>query len=746
MPYYVGDLIEIWSNSNHKYAPGTILEIAHPGSAIMDRGHPVPIGSLKVEYRGGPNNYACKWVLPQDVDRMIRHNKAEEGGKGGKKGGGSTGSSGAARPQTAPSGPAGDGLKLCKMNCGRYVQPGLTRMLNSYDSCCKKCAKGRGQHDANCSGGAIAEAKVKIRGQEGQSWTGKELQRLLNQPDSLKEKTKYAIQTFGNGERDAEIRKENFKAFFEWLTYKSCSKPIDDGKMASLFSKYASGDGQGINMSNCGKLISAHLQATFNVLYSQKKLNLRRAMFVRKNPKPVTSIYLYGKKLGEGSFGTVYLVDHLVTKEKRVCKEIQKKNSSVPIEQILAEIKIMSELDHPNVLKVYEFFDTHDVLYMILEICAGGELLARIKKKGPKNEQVKIAWIHDTMKQSLRALSFMHSRRIAHKDLKPENILYTDDNSNTVKVIDFGLAEWFKQSQRYSDLQCGTPLYCAPEIFSNSPFDFRVDIWSLGIILFYMIEGALPFMGNNLPEVKGKVCSGDPPPVPRCNNLMQDLCVQMLTKNATARPTAPQCLTHKWFQAMSHQEKTLSAGIIQSLQNFNQQPELKKAVYFLVAHSCAMPQLEQIRELFTNLDETNDGTLHQATLREVLVKAGMSPHEAASIVHNMSRNANQLGAPIQYTEFISATISVRVSTHGANMLDYAFQNFDRSHKGSLTVEDFAVGFGEDAPDKRGSVDKTLQDAFNEIDADRTGKVDRHQFKQYMKKLAKMGMGNDYSTV
>lgn len=408
----------------------------------------------------------------------------------------------------------------------------------------------------------------------------------------------------------------------------------------------------------------------------------------------------------------------------------------------------MSELDHPGVIKVYEYFDTPEALFMIMEVCAGGELLGRIKngqkslaQKGIEHHE---KWIHDTIKQTLRALSFMHNRRVAHKDLKPENILYIDDVSNTIKVIDFGLAEWFKQSQRYSDLQCGTPLYCAPEIFANSPFDFRVDTWSLGVIMFYMITGNLPFLGKDLPEVKGKVCGSDPPPTPIIkggSSLMQDLCVTMLTKHAVSRPTAPQCLTHKWFVVMAEEETKLSPGIIQSLQNFNSQSELKKSIYFLIAHFCALPQLDQIRELFTNLDENNDGTLNQTTLRGVLIRAGLCPYEAAAVVHGISRNGNKLGDSIQYTEFIAGTASVRVSTKQPELLDFAFQNFDRSNTGALTVDDFAAVFGDVT-----AKDQNISQAFAEMDTEKTGKVTKPMFHKYMKRLGKMGMGDVYSAV
>jgi len=741
-PFQTGDLIEIWSNSNQKWAPGTILDHVDGHQEVMDRGHPVPIGSLKVEYKGGPNSYACKWVLPGDVMRMVRYPKTGDAHLGEKRGN---------HPNSYVSG-SGDGKMRCKMECGRYVQPGLTRNLNQYETCCKKCASshGNGQHDANCQGAFIDGTTGVGRSapMQGPGWGIKEIQKILDDPRELQAKSKEAIEKFGNGGND--IKRENCKEFFNWLEFKAGSKRMEDENIAEVFTQFAD-DKTALTQQATEKLIHTTLRKTYDSLYGPKKLNLERSMFVRQNDQVVKNVYMFGKKIGEGSFGKVYLVEHQMTKERRVCKGIMKKGSSVPIQQILDEILIMSQLDHPNILKIYEYFIDPNAIYLVMEVCAGGELLARIKsgqktlaQKGIEHHE---RWIHDTMKQTLRALSFMHGRRVAHKDLKPENILYTSEESNTLKVIDFGLAEWFKQSQRYSDLQCGTPLYCAPEIFANLPFDYRVDLWSSGVIMFYMITGYLPFLGKDLAEVKGKVCGKDPPPTPvikQGSSLMQDLCLQMLTKNAASRPTAPQCLSHKWFVVMGEQETKLSPGIIQSLQNFNQQNELKKSVNFYIAHTCSLPQLEQIRELFTNLDENNDGTLNQTTLRGVLIRAGMCPYEAAAVVHGISRNGNNLGAPISYTEFIAATSSVRVSTKQPELLDFAFSVFDKSNTGLLTVDDFSKVFGDS--NMSNDAQSTLGAAFTEMDSEKTGKVSKQQFHKYMKRLGKMGMGDNFSAV
>jgi len=752
-------VVEIWSNSTKKWARGEIVKYVGESEHHVVDGKVIPPISIKVEYKRGLGDYASKWVFAADFMQTVRYPEANNVVKM------------AASPDiqgTKDNDPQKQ--KKCKMDCGRHVQPGMTRNLNEYETCCKKCAKthGDGNHDANCQGSFIdglALNRCRIP-DYGPSWSIDEMV-LITQSDHMRkielvdeekhkllaQKTREAIEKFGCGQD--HIPRDNYDNFLTWLQYKSSCRQLGADQSAEIFTR-----NEGINdylsFHAVGRIIFQLIAETYDVLYDEKKLNLKRSMFIRENSDNVKNAYKFGPAVGSGMFGTVYPVEHRVIQEKRVCKviDLNNKGANPNPKAIKNEIRILAELDHPNVVKIYEFFVTPDNVYLIMEKCSGGELEQRIETskatlatKGIKHHE---KWIHDTIKQLLRALSFMHSHGIVHKDLKPANILYVD-TSNTIKVIDFGLSHFFKPNSKEDIVAEGTPLYMAPEFFKplipSSMDFFKVDIWSLGTMMYEMITGSRPYDGENLDMIKlaRLLLSTDPPPTPilKGGSLeMLQMCKSLLTKDPASRPTAPQALSHKWLIAMAGEETKLSPGIVQSLQHFNQQSELKKSIYFLIAHFCALPQLEQIRQLFTDLDDNNDGTLNQDALRGILVLAGMTPFEAASVVHGISRNGKTVGDSIQYTEFIAATASVRVSTKQQELLDYAFQTFDRTGRGALTVQDFAMVFGDVAD----SAFVALKDSFAEMDSDKTGKITKTQFQKYMKRLGVMGCGDVYSAV
>lgn len=141
----------------------------------------------------------------------------------------------------------------------------------------------------------------------------------------------------------------------------------------------------------------------------------------------------------------------------------------------------MSQLDHPNVVKIYEIFDEDDCIYLVLELLAGGELFDRIVEKEHYSEKEAA----DTIRPVVDAIRYCHSLGIIHRDLKPENLLYltTEDNS-IIKVTDFGLARFVENE--LATTACGTPNYVAPEIINGQGYNKEVDYWSIGVIIYIM--------------------------------------------------------------------------------------------------------------------------------------------------------------------------------------------------------------------------------------------------------------------
>jgi calcium/calmodulin-dependent protein kinase I len=149
--------------------------------------------------------------------------------------------------------------------------------------------------------------------------------------------------------------------------------------------------------------------------------------------------------------------------------------------QLQTEVDILSQLDHPNVLKIFEIFDEDDCIYLVLELLAGGELFDRIVEKESYSEKEAA----ETIRPLVDALRYCHQLGIIHRDLKPENILYqSEEDSSIIKITDFGLAR-FVQNE-LATTACGTPNYVAPEIIAGQGYGKEVDIWSIGVIIYIM--------------------------------------------------------------------------------------------------------------------------------------------------------------------------------------------------------------------------------------------------------------------
>merc|ERR1719356_1767290 len=231
-----------------------------------------------------------------------------------------------------------------------------------------------------------------------------------------------------------------------------------------------------------------------------------RAQFIMDNAGKIQDFYqIEKKKLGEGSYGSVSKAKNLSTGAIRACKAISKSQMK-NIDRFKQEIALMKIMDHPNIIKLYETFGDHRNIYLVMELCTGGELFDRIIEAGHFTEgQAALL-----MQQIIRAVYYMHQNSICHRDLKPENFLFTSKDSiekNTLKIIDFGLSCKFGPGQTLTT-KAGTPYYVAPQVLDGK-YDELSDIWSVGVIMFVLIAGYPPFYGDTDNEVLQKVRAGN---------------------------------------------------------------------------------------------------------------------------------------------------------------------------------------------------------------------------------------------
>jgi len=220
-----------------------------------------------------------------------------------------------------------------------------------------------------------------------------------------------------------------------------------------------------------------------------------------RNPYTVDALddYEIGARLGQGAYGVVSKCTHLETKVQRALKSISKKK--VPDQKkIWAEIESMNLLDHPNIVKVHESFEDSKTIYMVLDLCDGGELLDLVRTCSCGLEEVRV--IHFT-RQIADAVRHMHACGVAHRDLKLDNLLLQDGH---VKVTDFGLSSRFEAGQVMQTMAC-TPQYVAPEVIRGL-YTEACDVWSLGVIVYMLLSGKAPFSGETDAQVLSSVAIG----------------------------------------------------------------------------------------------------------------------------------------------------------------------------------------------------------------------------------------------
>lgn len=169
------------------------------------------------------------------------------------------------------------------------------------------------------------------------------------------------------------------------------------------------------------------------------------------------------------------------------------------------EISIMIEMDHPNIIKLYEVFEDNRYIYLIMEECVGGELFDRIIDRINKKKMFTEREAAVMFKQMMSAVCYCHSQKICHRDLKPENLLFLNTSDDSpIKVIDFGLSKLLDKKESKMTTKVGTAYYVSPEVLAGN-YDEKCDVWSSGVILYIMLTGDPPFNGANDNEIYRKI-------------------------------------------------------------------------------------------------------------------------------------------------------------------------------------------------------------------------------------------------
>jgi calcium-dependent protein kinase len=451
------------------------------------------------------------------------------------------------------------------------------------------------------------------------------------------------------------------------------------------------------------------------------------------------------KFLGEGSFAAVYSVENKITGEIRAMKIINK-SASCSIEddkEIFNEINILRTMDHPNILKIFEFYSNKESYSIVTELCSGGELFQEIIEKGPFNEKY-CAYV---MYQIFSAINYCHKMHILHRDLKPENILIAKRDKNDfplVKICDFGTSKMFEKGTVQKKL-VGSSYYIAPEVLKKH-YDEKCDIWSCGVILYILLSARPPFGGESDSEIMEKVSKGKydlkSPPFDTISSEAKDLIKCCMTMEVSKRISAEEALKHPWLQMNKAKElfnkiknTDTIRKLVENLKNYHSISVIQETALAYLVHN--FPQKSDVInacKLFNMIDLNGDGKITQNELYEGLnkvLKTDTLKNDVAIIFKNIDMDDNKY---IEYEEFVRGAVN-KEKFLSEEILRFAFRYFDKDGSGEITFDEIEAVFKQSITDKS-KVHENLKKIFGEVDLNGDGIITFEEFATVMRKMLK----------
>lgn len=419
---------------------------------------------------------------------------------------------------------------------------------------------------------------------------------------------------------------------------------------------------------------------------------------------------------------------HFRTKEFRAIKIIDKANiGKENWKMIVREIDILRKIDHPNIVKIFEFFESMTHFYIVMEFCPGKLLFQKFdeKKRTDEREAARI------MLQVLRALHYLHQREIVHMDLKSENIIY---NGRTVKLIDFGLSQHLARNKKMSKLQ-GTKYYLAPEVITKN-YNHKCDIWSAGVLMFMLLTGKTPFRGESEVELFDNILknrySNKLEDFPRVSKQAKELINQMLTPSMKGRPSARDLMKHSWLAEASTEEarddgKTRS--LISNIKNFKFHNKLQRGIfYYFINNMITNEEHERLSKAFKLLDSDRDGEL---SVEEFI--GGMQRLDPGLALKEIKEKFMLIDSDksgrISYMEFVAGAFKKEEFLNGQR-LHRLFKVIDLDDNNKVSVAEFMVLFEK----SEYITEAELKEIIKDTDVDDDGEISFNEFKHFMRQV------------
>lgn len=410
--------------------------------------------------------------------------------------------------------------------------------------------------------------------------------------------------------------------------------------------------------------------------------------------------YELGQEVGRGHFGhtCVATIRKGDLKGQSVAVKIitkAKMTTAISIEDVRREVKILKALSgHPNLVRFYDACEDDLNVYIVMELCEGGELLDRILSRGGRYSEEDAKFV---VVQILEIVAFCHLQGVVHRDLKPENFLFTTKDENAqLKAIDFGLSDFVRPDERLNDI-VGSAYYVAPEVLHRS-YSMEADVWSIGVITYILLCGSRPFWARTESGIFRSVLKSEPSfdeePWPSVSAEAKDFVKRLLNKDRHRRMTAAQALTHPWLRAK--QRIPLDILVYRLVKAYLRSSSVRRAALKALSKTLSEDDLFYLGAQFMLLEPSKNGRISLENFRSALSRhATEAMKDSRMFDMVMAMDALQF-KKIDFQEFCAAAISVpqlegleRWEQQARN----AYQLFEKEGNQVVVIGDLAQELG-----------------------------------------------------
>ncbi|KAG0498906.1 hypothetical protein HPP92_003597 [Vanilla planifolia] len=438
---------------------------------------------------------------------------------------------------------------------------------------------------------------------------------------------------------------------------------------------------------------------------SEAKLGLDKSFGFSKQ---FFSKYELGEEVGRGHFGYTCLANSRkgeMKGEKVAVKVIPKAKmtTAISIEDVRREVRILGSLTtHKNIVQFYDACEDDENVYIVMELCKGGELLDRILSRGGKYSECDARVV---LVQILNAVSFCHLQGVVHRDLKPENFLFTskDDNA-TLKAIDFGLSDFVQPDDRLNDI-VGSAYYVAPEVLHRS-YGIEADMWSIGVIAYILLCGSRPFWARTESGIFKAVLKAEPSfdeePWPSLSPESKNFVKGLLNKDYRKRMSASQALSHPWIQQFEEVKIPLDILVCKLAKEYVYTSSLRKSALKALAKTLEVYQLSYLRQQFELLGPNRNGYISFQNFKTALMKNSTEAMKDSKVVDFINMVSSLQYGKLDFEEFAAAATSVHQLEASDAWEQHArggYELFDKDGNRPIIIEELAseLGLGPSIP-------------------------------------------------